>query len=142
VRNKDYLLDPDIADIEAKLTESLGTRVKIEKKDKGGKVVIDFFTTDDLHSLFEHLKTNEVKPADHLLDKFAQHNDPIPPSPDPQALNKALKNLSLGEVQSEEVITEPQGISEIISAPPVDDRSKEEKIQQEEDLYSVKNFSV
>lgn len=142
VRKKEYLLDPDIAELEAKLTESLGTRVKIEKKENGGKVVIDFFTTDDLHSLFEHLKTNEIKPADHLLNKFVETNDPIPPSPDPHATIKALKNNVDAESISGENATMPQGISEIISTPPLDDRSKEEKEQQEEDLYSVKNFSI
>ncbi|MDO8492340.1 MAG: ParB/RepB/Spo0J family partition protein [bacterium] len=150
VRKKEYMLDPDIADIEAKLTESLGTRVKIEKKENGGKVVIDFFTNDDLHTLFEHLKTNEVKPADHLLNKFAENHEPIPPAPDPHLLNKVLKNKLDAEgreienpnTEQENNVAMPQEISEIIATPALDDRSKEEKVQQEEDLYSVKNFSI
>jgi len=37
VRKFDSHLDPEICSLEEKFTESLGTRVKIEKKEKGGK---------------------------------------------------------------------------------------------------------
>ena len=55
IRNKSYLPDPAIAEMETKLTEELGTRVQIEKKQVGGKVVIDFITTDDLHLILDLL---------------------------------------------------------------------------------------
>lgn len=41
-------LTPELLLLERELTESLGTRVRIEKKDQGGKVLIDFFSVDDL----------------------------------------------------------------------------------------------
>lgn len=55
VRKQEYLLDPQIADMEQKLTEQLGTRVKIEKKQVGGKVTIDFISNDDLHLIIDLL---------------------------------------------------------------------------------------
>ena len=49
---KDHLkMDPGILDFEEKLTEKLGTRVHIERKKFGGKVMIDFFSKEDLENL-------------------------------------------------------------------------------------------
>ena len=41
-------LTPELLLLERELTEQLGTRVRIEKKDQGGKVLIDFFSVEDL----------------------------------------------------------------------------------------------
>ena len=46
VRKSD--LSPELLLLERELTEKLGTRVRIERKDQGGKVLIDFFSVDDL----------------------------------------------------------------------------------------------
>ncbi len=44
-------LTPELLLLERELTEKLGTRVRIEKKDQGGKVLIDFFSVDDLANI-------------------------------------------------------------------------------------------
>ena len=49
-RNK-ASVNPDLMILEKQLSEKLGTRVRIEKKDMGGKVTIDFFSPEDLTSL-------------------------------------------------------------------------------------------
>ncbi len=41
-------LDPEMVEMEEKLTEALGTRVRIDRKDVGGKITIDFFSNDDI----------------------------------------------------------------------------------------------
>ena len=51
VRKKEKMYDPDIVAMEQRLTEALGTRVEIETKEVGGKLVIDFFSDDDLRSI-------------------------------------------------------------------------------------------
>lgn len=59
VRNKEYLVDPRILDLETQLAEKLGTRVHIEKRgEKGGKITIDFFSDEDLAGLLTSI-TNE-----------------------------------------------------------------------------------
>lgn len=55
IRNKDKYLDPAIIEMERTFTESLGTRVRIEKNKEGGTVTIDFFGPDDLKALLEKL---------------------------------------------------------------------------------------
>lgn len=65
-------LTPELLMMERELSDSLGTRVHIEKKDKGGKMVIEFFSPEDL----EHIRT--------LL-----HGKPVP-QPDAPALEPEL----------------------------------------------------
>jgi ParB family chromosome partitioning protein len=44
-------LTPELLTLERELTEALGTRVRIERKDQGGKLTIDFFSPDDLANI-------------------------------------------------------------------------------------------
>lgn len=55
IRNKEKYLDPAIIEFEKNFTESLGTRVRIEKNKEGGTVTIDFFSPDDLQALLSRL---------------------------------------------------------------------------------------
>ncbi len=59
-------LTPELLLFERELTEKLGTRVRIEKKEQGGKVMIDFFSVDDLAHIREILsreRGNQSMPA-------------------------------------------------------------------------------
>lgn len=49
------LIDQELIDIEERFKEKLGTRVRIEKRDEGGKVTIDYFSKDDLLGLLERI---------------------------------------------------------------------------------------
>ena len=49
------LIDQELIDIEDQFKEKLGTRVRIEKKEEGGRVTIDFFNKDDLRALLERI---------------------------------------------------------------------------------------
>ncbi len=53
------LVDQELVELESQLKEKLGTRVRIEKKEDGGTVKIDFFNKDDLRALLERI--NEEK---------------------------------------------------------------------------------
>ncbi len=46
-------LEPELLDMEKQLTERLGTRVRIEKKEVGGRVVVEYFSPEDLRSILE-----------------------------------------------------------------------------------------
>ena len=115
-RKKEVIFDPEITALEEKFTESLGTRVHIEKGEKGGKITIDFFSNDDVRAILDMLDSQKKRKADELLNKHIASVD------------------------------ETAGISKITEeeAPFMDDRSLLEKKQDEEseDLYSVKNFSL
>jgi len=70
IRNKAKYLDPAIIEMEKSFTESLGTRVRIEKGKEGGTVTIDFFSPDDLRA---------------LLDKFNHAETPQKPMTQPES---------------------------------------------------------
>jgi ParB family transcriptional regulator, chromosome partitioning protein len=61
VRKKDRFFDPDIADMEGRLAESLGTRVHIEKKEVGGKILIDFFSYEELQNILKLLEKDKLE---------------------------------------------------------------------------------
>ena len=117
-RKKETLVDPEITALEEKFAESLGTRVHIEKGEKGGRITIDFFSNDDVRAILDLLSTKDKRKVNELLDKHIA------------SIN------SINEANAP-VITEEE-------APFIDDRTAIEKKEEEEseDLYSVKNFSL
>ena len=128
VRKKEYIVDPEIIEMEEKLQESLGTRVHIEKKENGGYITIDFFTNEDLHTILNMIKNSgEKNPNKMLVNFIAQHNEKI---------------LSEGEVvadQTQNITQDEKDENHLI-----DDRTKEEieKTEEDIDLYNIKNFSL
>ncbi len=64
VRKKDFGVDPEIMDLESRLTEKLGTRVSIERKEYGGRVYIDFFSKDDVRNLLSLISSGKLSSAD------------------------------------------------------------------------------
>jgi ParB family chromosome partitioning protein len=110
VRKKDRSFDPELVGLEEKLREALGTRVQIEKREVGGKILIDFFNNDDLKSLLGIIQTNVLKDPNEALKKFEAEN--------------------------------PISVEELKES--VDDRTPEEKQKDEgdEDLYSVRTFTI
>lgn len=113
IRNKEKYLDPQIIELEKNFTESLGTRVRIEKNNKaGGTVTIDFFSPDDLRGLLEKL----IKSESRL-------------SP------KSVPAGNLADVARMDYLASKEA--------PIDDRSAQEiEKEDNEELYSLKNFSV
>lgn len=101
------LVDQELIDIESKFKEKLGTRVRIEKKENGGKVTIDFFDKDDLRALFERISNEgkniepeelaeEAKPLTEE-EKIMAEDEPNPPAGgggDDESLY-SIKNFSI-----------------------------------------------
>jgi hypothetical protein len=126
IRKKGATLDPETQEMEEKLTESLGTRVSIEKRENGGKILIDFFSNDDLHGILDLLKSNKVKSGTEMMDKHIELN---PEPPKNENIPEYVRDPSLAEMTVENL----------------DDRTPEEKKQDdntEEEIYSIKNFSI
>jgi ParB family chromosome partitioning protein len=111
IRNKGKYLDPVMIEMEKNFTESLGTRVRIEKTKEGGTVTIDFFSPDDLRMLLEKLE-NVKKGA--TTDAGAALSTTIPSVESAADANALVDDRAPADVQKEE----------------------------NEDLYSLKNFSL
>lgn len=133
VRKKERAFDPELVELENKLNESLGTRVHIERKDTGGKIVIDFFSADDLRAILDRVNSNGTMPvagANAMLNRHeAKQGVNASQASQTESLTAATP-LTVAEVMAEET--------------PIDDRAPEDVVEEEntEDLYSMKNFSL
>ncbi len=140
IRNKEKYLDPQIMEMEKTFTESLGTRVRIEKNKSGGTVTIDFFNPDDLRALLERLNNDAV----------AKRNPPFVKSPIVASVHVNSESVSgitpdlINSQIAHNVASDLANLQSVIEEqPPMDDRALEDiKKEENEDLYSLKDFSV
>jgi ParB family chromosome partitioning protein len=89
VRKKERAFDPELLTLEEKLREALGTRVQIERRDVGGKIMIDFFSNDDLKSLLDMIRSDVLRGSNASLESFESSNpeepiDDVPKNPSPE----------------------------------------------------------
>jgi len=121
VRKKEFMPDPEITELEEEFQDKLGTRVHIDRKELGGQIKIDFFSTEDLRAILEMIKKAETqKNPGQMLENYIAQN--------------VASVASVGEPSP----TTADG--ESTSA--FDDRSKEEVKEDDNKLYDISNFSV
>lgn len=227
VRKKETLPDADTIEIAERLSEALGTRVEVERRDTGGRVHIDFFSDEDLAYILQLVKTSVPRSATAMMDAFlkdradketgkvsASPAAPVVPvrpvaasapfvapvvisTPEPSSApampvtpstfsvpEAAPENgfaegetvselrreqpfthtapvapeipVATGEIQPAPFLTENHApASDVFAAPAsvlpepsapsleiVDDRSKQDRVEDEAELYSIKNFSL
>ncbi len=83
VRKKEFMPDPEIIELEEEFQEKLGTRVHIEKKELGGQIKIDYFSTEDLRAILDLIhKSNEEKKPAEMLENYIANSAPETPLDD------------------------------------------------------------
>jgi len=123
VRKKEYVYSPEILDMERELGEALGTRVAIETKENGGKLVIDFMGEDDLRVIFANLASRLATKDGVAPGNLASQ---VPSTPPSEAVGAPVQQDSPAP---EQVVAE------------LDDRTKEEK-QKDENTFDPSSFSI
>jgi ParB family chromosome partitioning protein len=170
VRKKDLFMTPDVVDMEEKLAETLGTRVQIEPRERGGRIWIDYFSHEELLALSLAIrKAGEAKTHKGMFDKLKEEDmetlkeealspREVKPVTDeelthlrPQATKEEVQELvdnAAIQVSSEAIeedvpVLGEEGVYEQTEAA-IDDRPAQEvkEEEQNEDLYSVKNFAL
>ena len=68
VRKKSAELDPTLLELEEELSKTLGTRVQVESKGEGGKIMIDFFSPDDLANLIHRIMSKDENTDDQSAE--------------------------------------------------------------------------
>lgn len=112
VRKKEFMPDPEIIELEEEFQDKLGTRVHIDRKELGGQIRIDFFSTEDLRMILDLIKKSEAeKKPDELLEKH---------------ITESLIEAKMDNIPETAV----------------DDRTKDEIKEDEANLYNISNFSV
>ncbi len=147
VRKKEYMVDPEIMELEEKLKESLGTRVHIEKKEVGGHITIDFFSNDDLRTIFDLLKNNEHKSGSEMLNRYIEQNPAAVPVVPAMPATEIPQVITTVTTTVEEAVANEIGDTILPPAEEgievIDDRSKvEQKTEEDTDLYNIRNFSL
>ena len=114
VRKKEFMPDPEIVELEEEFQEKLGTRVHIDRKELGGQIKIDYFSTEDLRNILDLInKSNNEKKGDELMENY---------------INQTVKPVENSLLNTET---------------PLDDRTKEEiKKEDNTDIYNISNFSI
>jgi ParB family chromosome partitioning protein len=119
VRKKEFMPDPEIIELEEEFQDKLGTRVHIDRKELGGQIKIDFFSTEDLRTILDLIHKGEIeKKPDEMLEKYITDT----------TLNAEPKTLETSALDSADAS--------------IDDRTKEEVKQDDTDLYNISNFSI
>lgn len=161
VRKKDLFMTPEVVDMEETLAETLGTRVQIEPREKGGRITIDYFSHEELLALSIAIrKAGEQKTHKGMFDRLKEEDiatlNELSPSPryippvteithtmtgiTEQLVTELPMNADTQAIASTSEAIEVDPLSEVA----IDDRSLDEvkEDEQEEDLYNIKNFAV
>lgn len=88
-RKPERAFDPEILEFENELTETLGTRVQIEKRDVGGKIVIDFFSNDDVRNFIKRFHAEMQAKGETAGASFSETVAEPPVSAEPDELAEA-----------------------------------------------------
>ena len=88
---------PEMVELEKSLTETLGTRVIIETNAEGGRLLIDFFSPDDLSVLAASLIPRSDIEANKQIDEVETNSiieDPVPPAAPEETPDDELYSVS------------------------------------------------
>ncbi len=119
VRKKEFIPDPEIVELEEEFQDKLGTRVHIERKESGGQIKIDFFSTEDLRYILDLInKSSEIKNPEEMLE------------------NHIIKLENQIEENKKNEIPVPGDI--LLSTENIDKEKKEDDVM----LYDISNFSI
>lgn len=110
-RKKD--LTPEMQKLEKDLSDALGTRVHIERAESGGKVVIEFFSEDDLSAIHGYI--SEKQPLEERIEV-------------PKVWGEDDESNVSAEIPMEEIKEEIPVV--------------EKKPSKDDDLYNLTNFTV
>jgi ParB family chromosome partitioning protein len=120
-----YDKTPEMVQLEKNLTETLGTRVMIENRPNGGRLLIEFFSPEDLAHIADILAKRDQ------AQSVEQHVVPTESAPLQSATNTTPVLPVYPNTTQLAPLAESQAPQSTHSAQPV-----------EEDLYSVANFTV
>jgi len=166
------MYNPEIVEIEEEVSGVLGTRVHIEKKEKGGKIEIDFFDEESLQNILSVIRANKkredpfasfpqsnVVDSDVVAESTGDLNSPESETAT-EIINPNQNNFSYQESKvaeevtpvvsdasagSEQTINETELDSEPeaqIDFPEEDTVSHEIDESEDDDLYSLGDFTI
>ena len=132
VRKKEFEIDPKIRVYEKKMSENLGTRVHIEPKEKGGKIVIDYFTLKDLDTILAAINVSENKDVGRMMQEFIDNQAVAQKDAQQEDLMRSTA-VSFREPENIEAQQTPEPVIQQPAPEPV---AKQQTSESEEDHVS------
>ncbi len=164
-------IHPEVLHLERSLTEKLGTRVTIEPREVGGRLVISYFSASDLEALLNAIEVErkegvstvfdgtspvEDAPKQHVRDAATASAastaedqtqagqgepavEPAPERPQPEPSEVGSRSIMEAALTSLGVQADEQVKAMV---PAVHRDALEQDKDGEEDLYSLRNFSI
>ena len=144
VRKKEFMPDPEITEIEEEFQEKLGTRVQIDRKELGGQIKIDYFSTEDLRTILDLIHKSGVENSGDINAL----------TPQAEMLEKHIEKIK--PKKAEVAIDEKDSASPALATPSVvqgstergneqeenQEEKQEDKKEDDRELYDISNFSV
>ncbi len=160
---------PEMMELEKSLTETLGTRVVIQNGPTGGRLLIEFFSPEDLSNIAalfaaqqairgqeilqaaveavaaeemtESMNANAEVPEDAVIPETSLSEEVTPSSPQetvPETSEETSANTTALEAVAAEQVAPEASTAPLqpVSVP------QPTTAAQEEDLYSIRNFSI
>jgi ParB-like chromosome segregation protein Spo0J len=139
--------DAELQAIEKEFTETLGTRVQILRTEYGGRMTIDYFSPEDLRNMLETIHRGEsvnpqTKTEKEMLSVISGATPlvaTVAPSSDSQVSVPAPESAGAPD---EEVFTRHDTLEEPETPTAVLDEEIQEEAEEDDSLYSIKNFSL
>jgi len=86
---------PEMVELEKTLTETLGTRVIIETNAEGGRLLIDFFSPEDLSAIVSSIAARSASEGPNASSsEISAGEDPIPPAAPEESDDDELYSVS------------------------------------------------
>lgn len=140
-RARKHPLNPEMMALEKQLSDTLGTRVTIQQRNNnGGKLVIDYFSSDDIHQILE--KLNEERKAQNAAVQESALVAVATPSAAVSEPQQGLAVHALGSAHAGGEAPSMASEREEEQLARDDVPEIEESSDDDEELYSLKNFTV
>ncbi|HXK39884.1 MAG TPA: ParB/RepB/Spo0J family partition protein [Candidatus Paceibacterota bacterium] len=78
VRKKERMYDPDIIALEEEVSTALGTRVRVEPTGLGGRILIDYFSPDDIRKILALLNSKSEPSSSNPPNEATEADEASP----------------------------------------------------------------
>lgn len=165
VRKSKLMQNPEVIDMEEKISQSLGTRVNIEQKERGGSISITYFSYEELMSLSLLLRKVGESRTHKGMFEAVEGADKVTLDILRTVGSKNAISDEVAKVNSEKptiamLLTEQDKQDKVLGIDPVNDVKDSddnthalddstpdevkavEEIEDDQDLYSVSTFTI
>lgn len=142
VRKKDLFMTPEVVDMEERLAETLGTRVQIEPRERGGRIWIDYFSHEELLALSIAIrKAGEEKTHKGMFDTIKEEDmATLQAVPDTERYIKPITEFTHLRTDGTSEVQIVKEVPVIPSDVSLDTLTSSEAVEQ--DVYGTTNVSI